>query len=103
MPDVRALQLKPSKFLLMFLFMLMFTFMLVFMQLNRDLVGYFDSRRPEVVLEAPDKPFDFAWPQPEPLRAVGPSGSLLQLKGVSYTYPGAPAPVLHVSHFRTAQ
>lgn len=50
-----------------------------------------------MVLEAPDKPFDFAWPQPEPLRAAGASGSLLQFKGVSYTYPGAPAPVLHVS------
>jgi len=70
------------------------------MQLNRDLVGYFDSRRPPVVLEAPDKPFDFAWPQPEALRAAGGRGSLLQLRGVSYTYPGAQAPVIHVSSWR---
>jgi hypothetical protein len=67
------------------------------LQLNRDLVGYFDSRRPQVALDAPDKPFDFAWPQPELLRAAGGSGNLMQLKGVSYTYSGAPAPVLHVS------
>jgi hypothetical protein len=66
-------------------------------QLNRDLVGYHFSKRPEVVLEAPDKPFDFAWPQPEVLRAAGASGSLMQLREVSYTYPGAAAPVLHVS------
>lgn len=69
------------------------------LQLNRDLVGYFDSRRPEVVLEATDKPFDFSWPQPEVLRAAGAGGSLMQLKGVSFTYPGATAPVLYVSAF----
>lgn len=66
-------------------------------QLSRDRIGYYETKRPEVVLEAPERPFDFAWPQPEELRAAGGSGSLLQLKGVSYTYPGAAAPVLHVS------
>jgi hypothetical protein len=60
------------------------------------MVGYFFSKRPEVVLEAPDKPFDFAWPQPEVLRAAGSTGSLMQLREVSFTYPGAAAPVLHV-------
>ncbi|WIA34151.1 hypothetical protein OEZ86_012513 [Tetradesmus obliquus] len=61
-------------------------------KLNRDLVGYFESRRPQVVLETADKPFDFKWPQPDRIRA---GGSLLQLRGVGYTYPGASAPVLH--------
>lgn len=46
------------------------------------------------MLEAADKPFDFKWPQPDRLRA---GGSLLQLRGVGYTYSGADAPVLHVS------
>jgi hypothetical protein len=64
------------------------------MQLSRDRIGYFESRRPQVVLEAADKPFDFKWPQPDRIRA---GGSLLQLRGVGYTYPGASAPVLHVS------
>jgi hypothetical protein len=63
-------------------------------QLNRDLAGWHDSKRPQVVLEAADKPFDFKWPQPDKVRA---GGSLLQLREVSYTYPQAAVPVLHVS------
>ncbi|KAF8066225.1 abcF4 [Scenedesmus sp. PABB004] len=61
-------------------------------KLNRDLVGYFESRRPQVVLEAPDKPVELLLPQPEALRGGGP---LLQLRGVGFTFPGAPAPALH--------
>lgn len=47
------------------------------------------------MLEAADKPFDFKWPQPDGVRTGGP---LLQLRHVGYTYPGAEAPVLHVSN-----
>lgn len=65
------------------------------LQVSKDRIGYFYNRRPEVVLEASDKPFDFKWPQPDGLRAGGP---LLQLRHASYTYPGAQAPVLHVSY-----
>eukprot|EP00775_Hariotina_reticulata_P010042 gene10042-10198_t len=62
-------------------------------KLNRDMAGYHDARRPQVVLEQQDKPFDFKWPQPAGIRGGGP---LLQLRSVGYTYPGEPAPVLHV-------
>jgi hypothetical protein len=55
-PEIRVFAMKCC--CLVSMFMLMFTSM--FMQLNRDLEGYFDSRRREVVLQAPDKPFDFA-------------------------------------------
>lgn len=68
-------------------------------KLNRDLVGYFESRRPQVVLEQPDKPFEFKLPSPDGIRA---GGSLLQLRALAFTYPGADAPVLHVSMLAAA-
>jgi len=64
-------------------------------KLSRDRIGYFTSKRPEVVLERQERPFNFKWPQPAPLRQGGP---LMQLHQVCYCYSGSETPVLqHVT------
>ncbi|GBF89691.1 P-loop containing nucleoside triphosphate hydrolase [Raphidocelis subcapitata] len=54
--------------------------------------GYFGmSKRPPVVMEQLEKPVEFRLPEPEPIRYSGP---LLQLRSVSFRYPGAPSAAL---------
>ncbi|KAI8476740.1 MAG: P-loop containing nucleoside triphosphate hydrolase protein [Monoraphidium minutum] len=52
---------------------------------------FFKAKRPPIILEQTDKPVEFRLPDPEPIRYAGP---LLQLRAVSFRYPGAPSAVL---------
>ncbi|CAG8790723.1 11930_t:CDS:2, partial [Acaulospora morrowiae] len=60
-------------------------------KLNKHLVGYHNTVREEIVLDAPESFINWNIPPPPPLRHHGP---LLQLDGVYFTYPNSSKQVL---------
>ncbi|KAJ3094318.1 hypothetical protein HDU97_008246 [Phlyctochytrium planicorne] len=54
-------------------------------KLNRDLVGYFLTRRADIEIEAEEALAHWTLPEPEPLRN---KSSLVEVQNVSFKYPG---------------
>lgn len=65
-------------------------------KLNRDTQGYFLTSRQGVQIDAPDRPMNFTFPDPEPLRFPG---ALVHLDDVSFTYKGSTKPTLQHVEF----
>ena len=60
-------------------------------KLNRDMIGYFLSRRDGPDIDAPDASVEFSFPDPDELRFPG---AIVHMEDVRYTYEGASQPTL---------
>lgn len=65
-------------------------------KLNRDTQGYFLTSRQGIEIDAPDRPMNFAFQDPEPLRFPG---ALVHLDDVSFTFKEASKPTLRNVNF----
>lgn len=69
-------------------------------KLNRDMVGYFDSRRSGIEIEAPERQVKIKIADPPQLRTLG---DLVHFDNVEFRYPRAPKPLLSAVTFTIEQ